>query len=103
MIATGHGQTEIVKIFLEAGADVYATKEHGLTALDAALIGTSDIDSFTMMSCQPATVEMLLDHAPDLTYYGDLAELTFLRLKHCPEIDKILEERKVSRLRSSKR
>ena len=103
MIAAGYGQTEIVKILLETGADVYATKQHGLTALDSALIGISDIDGFTMLRCQPATVEMLLDHAPDLTLYGDLAELMFLRLKHCPEVNKILTDRKVSKLRPSKR
>ena len=99
MMAASYGLTEIVRILLEAGADPYATKRHGLTALDSALIGTSDIDSLTLLSCRPSTVETLLDHAPDLTYYGDLAEELFLRAKHCPEVDRILRDRKVPRLR----
>lgn len=103
MMAASYGLTEIVRMLLEAGADPYATKRHGLTALDSALIGTSDIDSFTLLNCRPSTVETLLDHAPDLTYYGDLLEVLLLRAKHCPEVDRILRDRKVSRLRPSVR
>ena len=99
MMAAGYGLTEIVRILLEGGADAYARKEHGLTALDTALIGVADTGRFTLTSCQASTVEALLEGAPELTYYGDLAEILFLRLKHCPEVDRILEEREVPRLR----
>jgi len=99
MMAAGYGQTEIVRLLLDAGADAYATRAHGLTALDEALIGTSDIDRFTLTHCQTDTVETLLDHAPELTFYGDLAEVVFLDLKRCPEVEQLLKERNVARLR----
>lgn len=99
MIAAGFGQTEIVALLLQSGADPYARVRHGITALDTALIGVPNHDVSTVFRCQPSTVKLLLNHVPDITCCGDLAEVLTIQLKHCSEVDRVLEERDVSRLR----
>ena len=66
IMAAGYGYTDIVELLLAAGADPRKTTVGGYNALAAAVGGRSDIDRFTMGSCQTATVKALLKAAPDL-------------------------------------
>ncbi len=64
MMAAGYGQEEIVRLLLSKGADPRRRDPQGEAAVDLALSGTTDIDSFTAGRCQPGTVRALLEAAP---------------------------------------
>jgi ankyrin repeat protein len=66
MMAAGYGYKDIVTVLLDAGADPHRMSRGGTTALTAAVGGTSDIDRWTLGSCQTSTVKLLLDRFPDL-------------------------------------
>lgn len=69
VMAAGYGQTEIVRLLLEHGADAHAESAGGVDALWAALGGGSlaDItDGPPLGTCFPDTVAALLEAAPDL-------------------------------------
>jgi ankyrin repeat protein len=66
IMAAGYGQTDIVRILLEHGANAHATLPNGENALDRAISGVADIDRFTWGSCQSDTVRILRQTVPDL-------------------------------------
>lgn len=66
MMAAGYGRDEQVRYLLARGADIRAATSSGHTALSLAVRGASDIDRFTVGSCQIETIRVLLDHSPDL-------------------------------------
>ncbi len=66
MMAAGYGQAELVRYLLVRGADIRAATSSGHTALSLAVRGSSDIDLFTLGSCQIETIRVLLEYAPDL-------------------------------------
>jgi ankyrin repeat protein len=59
MMAAGYGYTDMVQILLRRGANPRLTDLHGMTALDLAITGVSDIDRFTLFDCQNETVKAL--------------------------------------------
>jgi hypothetical protein len=81
---------------LKRGANPYSATTDGSNALTVAVGGVSDIDRFTVASCQPGTVEALLDKAPDLTlkdnFSGRVARLV-ARIGNCEEVLRKLERR----------
>lgn len=66
IMAAGYGNAETVRALLARGADPRVEASNGVNALSAAVSGTSDIDKFTLGSCQTSTVKALLESAPDL-------------------------------------
>ncbi|MEA2336122.1 MAG: uncharacterized protein QOE82_129 [Thermoanaerobaculia bacterium] len=66
MLASGYGQTEIVKILLAHKADPRLAASDGITAIDLARSGVPDIDRFTVFDCQNDTVKALLAADPKL-------------------------------------
>jgi ankyrin repeat protein len=66
IMAAGYGQTDIVRILLEHGANAHATLPNGENALDRAISGVADIDRFTWRRCQSDTVRVLTQSVPDL-------------------------------------
>jgi len=66
MMAAGYGYNEWVLLLLGRGASPAAQTSRGSTALSFAVLGVSDIDRFTLGTCQTETVGTLLDHSPGL-------------------------------------
>ncbi len=66
MMAAGYGEPSVVRLLLAHGADARARTRDGRTPLNAAVGGSSDIDKFTVASCQSDTVKVLLDAAPTI-------------------------------------
>lgn len=64
MMAAGYGQEEIVRLLLKKGADPRLRNLQGEAAVDLALSGLADSDSFTAGRCQTGTVKVLLEAAP---------------------------------------
>lgn len=64
MMASGYGNTDTVLLLLHRGATPDARDAHGETALDAALVGSTDIDRLTLFGCQDDTVRALVTVAP---------------------------------------
>jgi len=92
MMASGYGQTDIVRILLSHGADVWKTNRQGETAITMAALGVMDIDAFTFGSCQKETVQALLDHEPDLPRNVKLGGLDRLILRmRCRDVLALLE------------
>lgn len=96
MMAAGYGYTEMVRELLVRGADAYLEHEDGIGALEAAVSGVPDIDEFTLGDCQTATVQALLEQAPDLqlhpNFWGRLARWV-ARVGGCTEVLQLLERR----------
>jgi len=67
MMAAGYGYDDTVKLLLERGANATLKTPEGETALDWALVGTTDIDRFTFFNCQDSTARLLHDAAPSVT------------------------------------
>ena len=61
MMAAGYGATEVVALLIRRGADVKRTNADGESALDHALTGVSDVDGFTLFTCQSKTAALLQD------------------------------------------
>jgi hypothetical protein len=75
MMAAGYGNTEIVRLLLERGADPRVEIGEGRSALWAAVGGgaIADItDGPPLGTCFPETVDALLRKAPDLALKGDV-------------------------------
>jgi Ankyrin repeats (3 copies) len=86
MMAAGYGYTDIVSLLLERGADPHAQLSDGSNALTFAVLGTPDIDRFTVMDCQGPTVKALLGRAPDLRVQTSprvLNAVASLKVKSC--------------------
>ena len=100
MMAAGYGYADMVRDLLAQGADPYAETKDGATALTGAVGGVSDIDRFTVCSCQTETVKALLEKAPDLklkdNFWGR-ASLWFARIGNCKEVLDLLEQNKKAR------
>ncbi len=96
IMAAGYGYTDMVDMLLAAGADPYVETECGLNALTVSVAGVSDIDRFTLGSCQTATVRSLLERAPDLklseNFAGSFARF-LARWSGCREVVALLEGR----------
>jgi len=60
MMAAGYGYTPIVRVLLTRGADPRLRDLDGLTAVDYAIVGMTDLDRFTFFSCGDDTVRVLL-------------------------------------------
>ena len=82
MLAAAYGQTEIVELLLERGADPWIEKDK-LTALDFAMLGAKDVDNLTLFECQYETVAALRRAAPDLRPRGARFDRTVVWLKGC--------------------
>ena len=86
MMAAGYGYTDIVKILLAHNADPRLAARDGITAVDLARSGVSDIDRFTVFDCQNDTVKALLAADPKLPDHTDklpgIARM-LMRTKRC--------------------
>ena len=66
IMAAGYGSHDIVDQLLSHGSDPHLQTEDGDNALSNAVAGVTDIDRFTLGSCQADTVAALLEQAPGL-------------------------------------
>ena len=66
IMAAGYGSHDIVDQLLSHGADPHLQTEDGDNALSTAVAGVTDIDRFTLGSCQVDTGAALLEQAPGL-------------------------------------
>jgi hypothetical protein len=96
MMASGYGQTNIVKALLERGADPKVQDQDGLTALDFAISGVTDIDDFTLGQCKPDVVKALLDRAPELARSEKSWHAVATAVGKCGEVRTLLEQRRVA-------
>jgi len=91
IMAAGYGNEKIVRMLLENGADPLIKAADGETALAAAVTGTTDIDKWTLGSCQTGTVRTLIELSPtiqkDTTTRAALAAKT-----NCPDVASILRQ-----------
>ena len=94
MMAAGYGYTGTVRELVAWGADPYAESSDGNTALTSAVGGVSDIDRFTLGSCQTGAVQALLENAPDLKLKDNFPGRSarwFARLGGCSDVLRLLE------------
>ena len=89
ILASGNGQSEIVRLLLQRGADALHQGEDGRTALDVAIMGLSHMEGAPMGSCQAGAAEELLEAAPGLRGTVRLDRVV-QALHKCPEIEKLL-------------
>jgi hypothetical protein len=82
-MAAGYGYSDIVEVLLSKGADPAVRMNDGLTALDLAIMGVSDIDRFTVGQCQAETVRILLDHSPELAGRRSILTRLISRVCNC--------------------
>ncbi|MEK6375843.1 MAG: ankyrin repeat domain-containing protein [Acidobacteriota bacterium] len=66
MMAAGYGFDDTVQLLLKRGANASLKGSEEGSALDWALLGTTDIDRFTYFTCQDSTVRLLRSAAPTL-------------------------------------
>lgn len=90
MMAAGYGYSDIVELLLDRGSDPRVSDEDGMTALDSAIIGTADIDRFTVGQCQASTVQTILAKVPDLALDEKLWRRIAAKIKHCPDVETLL-------------
>jgi ankyrin repeat protein len=94
IMAAGYGDTDMVRLLLDGGADPYHGVKPGENALGAAVGGSADIDDWKLGHCQIDTVKLLLDRAPDLrlrpTILGRL-DLWVARMGNCTEVLSLIE------------
>jgi hypothetical protein len=86
ILAAGYGETDIVRILLDHGADPKLAAKPGVTALAAAVGGSRDIDRFTEGKCQTDTVRLLLEREPSLLVPGDSAAVQAAQKGGCAEV-----------------
>ena len=95
MVAAGYGNTEMVKVLLDHGADPYAEASDGVSPLTNAVSGAWDIDSPFAGLCHTETVKTLFRAAPDLSLgdsFPSRVALWLARKKGCNEIVSIIEK-----------
>lgn len=100
IMAAGSGDTEMVRRLLDAGADPHLTVKSGENALGAAVAGALGIEQWTAGRCQTATVQLLLERAPDLRLqliWFARPGLWAARLGGCTEVLKLVEGREKRR------
>ena len=90
VMAAGYGRTSLVELLLAHGANPALQPEQGgPTPLAAAVMGSVDIDRFTIGQCQTETVKALLAHAPQLRLgdgFWDHMAIRFARWSNCTEV-----------------
>jgi hypothetical protein len=93
LMASAYGDAGMVALLLEAGADPRLGGQGWRNALEAALTGSLDIDGLTFSRCQPGTVRVLLERAPDLVPRGPAGRLGrfFAYARGCEEVERLLE------------
>ena len=93
LMAAAYGDAAMVALLLDAGADPRLGGQGWHNALEAALTGSLDIDGFTFSRCQPGTVRVLLERAPELVPAGPAGRLgRFLAYaRGCDEVERLLE------------
>jgi len=64
MMASGYGDTDMVKLLLGRGASPRVADDRGATPLDYARDGINDIDRFTLFRCQDDAARALLAADP---------------------------------------
>jgi uncharacterized protein len=90
MMAAGYGETPLVELLLDRGADPRAETPDGYNVLAAALAGAATLDRFTLGSCQASTVSALKRKDPSLRLPGNLwaraAQVSagLAKLRGCP-------------------
>jgi uncharacterized protein len=96
IMAAGYGNSAMVKLLLDGGADPYLTMKSGENALGAAVIGSGDIDEWTVGQCQTDTVKLLLARAPKLPVQAVWFARPMLwpaRLRGCDDVLRLVEDR----------
>jgi ankyrin repeat protein len=74
----GRRRTGIVRLLLDAGADVHYTSPNGHTVLHSAAVG-----------CDPKTMELLLDHGADLNAKNNFGQTAIDRAFFCGNFEVI--------------
>jgi ankyrin repeat protein len=64
MMAAGYGNRDMVALLLQRGAKAARRDDGGAIALDYALTGMTDVDSFTFFRCQSETAGLLHKVSP---------------------------------------
>ena len=96
IMAAGYGNSAMVTLLLDGGADPYLTMKSGENALGAAVIGSGDADEWTVGKCQTETVKLLLARAPTLRVEATWFARPMLwpaRMRGCEEILRVVEDR----------
>jgi len=86
ILAAGYGETDIVKLLLDHGADPKLAVKPGATALAAAVGGSRDPDHPTAGKCQTDTVRLLLERDASLLIPGDSDAVQAARQGGCAEV-----------------
>jgi ankyrin repeat protein len=86
IMAAGYGETDIVKILLDHGADPNLAVRPGATALAAAVGGSRDSDNYTAGKCQTDTVRMLLQRDSSLLIPADSEAVQAAQKGGCAEV-----------------
>ena len=96
VMAAGYGRIGLVELLLAHGANPALQPERGgPTPLAAAVMGSVDIDRFTIGKCQTETVKALLAHAPQLRLgdgFWDHMAIRFARWSNCTEVLALLSQ-----------
>ena len=76
----------------ERGADPHTQSSAGLNALDVAILGSTDIDRFTLGHCQTETIQALLSKAPDLKVTSSEAQraIEAAKVKGCAVMERLV-------------
>ena len=88
-MVAGYGRPALVALLMDHGADPTLATGDGGSALTAAVLGSSDIDRFTLGRCQTETVKTLLDRAPDLQLgdqFWDRLAVRLARWRGCSDV-----------------
>jgi hypothetical protein len=97
IMAAGYGDTDMVRLLLDGGANPHVGVKPGENALGAAVGGFFDIDELKLGHCKIETVTLLLDRAPDLQLPPTLlgrVDLWAARMGNCAEVLSLIEGRR---------
>ena len=96
VMVAGYGRPALVALLMDYGADPTLATGEGSSALTAAVMGSSDIDRFTLGQCQTETVKTLLERAPDLqlgNQFWDRLAARLARWRGCSDVLTLLDQR----------
>jgi len=100
IMAAGYGNSSMVQLLLDGGADPSRTLKSGENALGAAVTGSGDVGGWTVGTCQTDTVNLLLARAPTLPVEAAWLARPMLwpaRLRGCDEILRLVQGRQGTR------